>query len=40
MRLVASKPLNVILQVGGMEKYLPDVLYVARQHAALQNVLK
>ncbi len=40
LRLVSVKPLNVILQVGGMGDYLPDCLYVARQHAALQNVLK
>lgn len=40
LRLVAVKPLSVILQVGGMEKYLPDALYVARQHAALAPVLK
>lgn len=40
LRLCAAKPLNVILQVGGMKEYLADCLYVARQHAALQNVLK
>jgi DNA repair protein RecO (recombination protein O) len=40
LRLVAVKPLNVILQVGGMGEYLADCLYVARQHAALSPVLK
>jgi DNA repair protein RecO (recombination protein O) len=40
LRLVAAKPLNIIIQVGGMADYLADCLYVARQHAALQNVLK
>lgn len=39
-RLVAAKPLSVILQVGGMGEYLSDCLLVARQHAALQQVLK
>ena len=40
LRLVAAKPLNVLLQVGGMGEYLADCLYVARQHAALQQILK
>lgn len=40
LRLVAAKPLSVIVQVGGMDAYLSDVLYVARQHAALESVLK
>jgi len=40
LRLVAAKGLNVIVQVGGMESYLSDCLHVARQHAALSNVLK
>jgi len=40
LRLVSVKPLGVILQVGGMGEYLADCLYVARQHAALQSVLK
>lgn len=40
LRLVAVKPLRIILQVGGMNDYLSDCLYVARQHAALQQVLK
>jgi DNA repair protein RecO (recombination protein O) len=40
LRLVAAKPLSVLVQVGGMDSYLPDALYVARQHAALESVLK
>jgi DNA repair protein RecO len=40
LRLCAVKPLSIILQVGGMNEYLGDCLYVARQHAALQSVLK
>jgi len=40
LRLVGAKQLNVLLQVGGMEDFLPDALYVARQHAALSPVLK
>ncbi len=40
LRLVGSKPLNVILQVGGMESYLAECLDVARRHAALERVLK
>lgn len=40
LRLVAAKPLNVILQVGGMGEYLAECLDVARRHASLQTVLK
>lgn len=40
LRLVAAKPLSVILQVGGMEEYLAECLDVARRHAALSSVLK
>lgn len=35
LRLVAAKPLSVLLQVGGMSEYLSECLYVSRQHAAL-----
>lgn len=35
LRLVAAKPLSVLIQVGGMGEYLPECLYVSRQHAAL-----
>jgi len=40
LRLTAVKPLSVIVQVGGMNECLADCLYVARQHAALQQALK
>lgn len=40
LRLVAAKPLSILLQVGGMGEYLPECLDVARRHAALQSVLK
>lgn len=40
LRLIAAKPLGIILQVGGMGEYLNDCLLVARQHAALQQILK
>lgn len=40
LRLCAAKPLNTIIQIGGMGDYLADCLYVARQHAALQSVLR
>lgn len=39
LRLVAAKPLSVILQVGGMGDYLGNCLLVARQHAALQHTI-
>lgn len=35
LRLVAVKDLSVIIQIGGMSQYLPECLYIARQHAAL-----
>lgn len=40
LRLVGGRPLNVILQVGGMGEYLPECLDIARRHAALSPVLK
>ncbi len=40
LRLVAVKPLGVLLQVGGMGEYLAECLDIARRHAALQTVLK
>lgn len=40
LRLASAKPLSVIVQVGGMNEYLADCLYVARQHAALQSTLR
>ncbi|MFZ1361120.1 MAG: DNA repair protein RecO [Candidatus Saccharimonadales bacterium] len=35
LRLLAANPLSALVQIGGMNAYLPDVLYVARQHASL-----
>ena len=40
LRLLAAKPLSVLVQVGGMGEYLAECLDVARRHAALENVLK
>lgn len=40
LRLVAAKPLSVLLQVGGMGEYLAECLDISRRHAALQSVLK
>ena len=40
LRLLAAKPLSVLVQVGGMGEYLAECLVVARRHAALENVLK
>jgi DNA repair protein RecO (recombination protein O) len=40
LRLVAAKPLSVLLQVGGMGEYLAECLDIARRHAALSPVLK
>lgn len=35
LRLVANKPLQTLVQIGGMGRYLPECLYVARMHAAI-----
>lgn len=35
LRLMATKPLNVIVQIGGIEQVIGDCLVVARQHAAI-----
>lgn len=40
LRLASAKPLSVIVQVGGMEKYLSECLDVARRHAALPSIVK
>lgn len=40
LRLVAAKPLSVLLQVGGMGEYLAECLDISRRHAALSPVLK
>lgn len=37
LRLLTTKSLNTILQVGGVEEYLNDCLHVARNHAALKQ---
>lgn len=35
LRLAATRSLQVIMQVGGIGQFLPECLYVARQHASL-----
>lgn len=35
LRLIASRPLKVLVQVGGVGQLLPAVLQVAREHAAV-----
>lgn len=35
LRLIASRPLKVLAQIGGTEKVLPGCLDAARQHAAI-----
>lgn len=40
LRLVATKSLSIIVQVGGMNDYINECLDVARRHAALQSVQK
>lgn len=35
LRLVATRPLKTLAQIGGVETILPDCLLVARQHAAI-----
>lgn len=39
LRLIATKPLSVLAQVGGLAEVLPACLYVAREHAALEENL-
>ncbi len=36
LRLVESKSLKVLIQVGGIDKILSDCLMIARQHAAIK----
>lgn len=36
LRLIASKPLRALAQIGGIEAVLPAVSLLAREHAALQ----
>lgn len=35
LRLIATKPLKTLVQIGGVESILPECLMVARQHAAV-----
>ncbi len=35
LRLIATRPLKVISQIGGLSEIIPDCLLVAREHAAL-----
>jgi DNA repair protein RecO (recombination protein O) len=35
LRLIATKPLKTLVQVGGIESILDDCLMIARQHAAV-----
>ena len=35
LRLIATKPLKALAQIGGIESILPDCLMIARQHAAV-----
>lgn len=37
LRLLTTKSLNTLLQVGGVEEFLNDCLHVARSHAALKQ---
>jgi len=35
LRLIATRPLKTLAQIGGLETILPDCLMIARQHAAV-----
>lgn len=35
LRLVATRPLKVLVQIGGVSGLLPDILLVVREHAAI-----
>jgi len=35
LRLIATRPLKVLLQIGGIDSVLPDCLLAAREHAAI-----
>jgi DNA repair protein RecO (recombination protein O) len=35
LRLIATRPLKTLAQIGGIKEILPDILMVARQHAAV-----
>lgn len=36
IRLIASRPLSVLVQIGGIAELLPECLALARQHAAVE----
>jgi len=36
LRLISTRPLKVLAQIGGIDEILPAILNVAREHAALQ----
>jgi hypothetical protein len=36
LRLIATRSLKVLVQIGGIGKILPECLRVAREHAALE----
>jgi hypothetical protein len=36
LRLIATRPLKPLAQIGGIELILPDCLLLARQHAAIK----
>lgn len=35
LRLIATRPLKTLAQIGGIKEILPDILMVARQHASV-----
>lgn len=35
LRIIATKPIKTVTQIGGIETLLPDVWLIARQHAAV-----
>lgn len=37
LRLIATRPLKTLIQIGGIESILPDCLLLARQHAAVKG---
>jgi len=37
LRLIASKSLKILAQIGGVETILPECLHVTREHAALSK---
>lgn len=37
LRLIATKPLKLLVQIGGVDEILPECLLVAREHAAIKS---